>query len=255
MTRMTKDETKLLAQAAVIVDSLVPWKKLSDNFQKKNIGVVEPERTLLGATHGKMPFITDLPEDLVSTELFKQIEKAKKAIDDAHTTQASVWYNELTSMYADTPLKNKKYQGLFTTDYKAYYTNSVSPFLVFDPILREFKRAQNDLPANVDQAQCKYIFQKAFAVIRNKERWTQGAYSRTVEVPKTYAFYESFNPMVISETTREVEIKRQTYTDVERVQKFCSAGAILNADGALGDDDEPGKKLSPEALFVGGQTE
>lgn len=50
-----------------------------------------------------------------------------------------------------------------------------------------------------------------------------------------------------------MEIKRQTYTDVEKVQKFCSAGAILNADGALGDDGGSDRKLSPEAVFVGGQ--
>lgn len=132
MTRMTKDETKLLAQAAVIVDSLLPWKKLP-------------------------PLITDLPisENPVSAELFEALKKVRTAMDVGKS--AEVWYNELT-MYAHTPIKNEKYQ------------------------------------------QCKYIFQKAFAVIRNKERWTQGAYSRTTEVPKTYAFYyEPVDPMVVSE--------------------------------------------------------
>jgi hypothetical protein len=254
MTRMTKDETKLLAQAAVIVDSLMlPWKKLSDNFEKKTIGAVEPERTLLDAASGTPSFITDLPQNLVSAELFKQIEKAKKVIDDIHTTQVSVWYNEL--MYASTPIKNIKYQDWFTTGYKAYYSG-VAPLFWDkngdDSILQEFKRAQNSLPTNVDQAHCRYIFQKAFTVIRNKERWTQGAYSRTVEIPKTYTFYEAPSCMPIEPHT-EIKVQRQIYTDVEKVQKFCSAGAILNADGALGGDDESHKKLSPEAIFVGGQ--
>jgi hypothetical protein len=255
MTRMTKDETKLLAQAAVIVDSLMlPWKKLSDNFKKKTIGAVEPERTLLDAAKETPPLITDLPisENPVSAELFEALKKVRIAMDVGKS--AEVWYNEFAT-YANVPLKAPKYQDWFTTDYKAYYSG-VAPLFWDkngdDSILREFKRAQNSLPTNVDQAHCRYIFQKAFTVIRNKERWTQGAYSRTVEVPKTYAFYEAPSCMPIEPRT-EIKVQRQTYMDVEKVQKFCSAGAILNADGALGDDGKSGKKLSPEAVFVGGQ--
>lgn len=215
MTRMTKDETQLLAQAAAIVDGLLPWKKQTPEQ-------ILPERTLLDAAQVKTEAPVKEPQELVSG-LVQLTQAAKK------NNHIDAWFDEVSNFDVDktfkywkdllelTNYKEKIYdsQGLnskwFADTYKGVFNGATFQRTVEEPAVSpEFN------------ARCKEIFQKAFELVKDPNTWCQGALTREVGLYRQYA------PVNMSSYAQgETRLEAKTI----RKHQFCSLGAIMAGDG------------------------